>query len=163
MTTPRRSEVLPQLTPDRKSILFSANTPVITSRPDASPLDGGAAQDVPIAGPLDEFRCSPHPKGRCVLRKTIGTTEFVYFELDPYRGIGQELARTTWWPIYLNGWDISPDGRFVALPNHDRRNAIIRLVRLDPKGNEPKEREITLPPSPASPPSPGPPTAPPGF
>src|SRR6202012_3280475 len=95
--------------------------------------NGGATEEVPTDGPLDEFRCSVSPQGRCVLRKTIGREQFVYFELDPIRGIGRELARTAWLPPLLGDWDVSPDGVFIAIPIHDRRSGRVRVIRLDAK------------------------------
>lgn len=146
VSTPRRSEALAQLAPDQKSVLF-ASTPV-ESR-DYSLMrvgvDGGVPKAVPIGGPLDEFRCSPHPKGRCVLRKTNGIREYIYYDLDPVKGIGAELARVAWWPSFFGDWDVSPDGRFVAIPNHDTRSAKVRLIRIDPAGPEELDREVKIP------------------
>jgi eukaryotic-like serine/threonine-protein kinase len=143
-----RSELLPQLTPDRKYILF-VSAPFGTSRPFTLmriPVGGGATEEVPIGGPVDEFRCSLSPNGRCVLRKTLGAKEFVYFELDPIRGIGPELARTAWIPSSLLGdWDISPDGQSLALPSHDLRSAKVRLIRLSRLKTNPREQEVVLP------------------
>jgi eukaryotic-like serine/threonine-protein kinase len=45
----------------------------------------------------------------------------------------------------LGDWDVSPDGKYVALPNHDPREARIRVVALEPGPNESRERELELP------------------
>jgi eukaryotic-like serine/threonine-protein kinase len=66
-----------------------------------------------------------------------------YYDLDSIRGKGQELARTKWSVEVLGDWDVSPDGTQVAIPNHDSRDARIRVVSLRP--NQPGEREVFLP------------------
>lgn len=148
---PNRSEVLPQLTPDGKYILYASGPRVLGSKIPLTlmrvPVAGGPVEPVPTNGPLDEMRCSTMPQGRCVIRTTSGRTEFIYSELDPIKGIGRELARTAWLESILWDWDISPDGKLVALPNHDSRSARIRIVRLDqdPKDGGERERELVLP------------------
>lgn len=141
-----RNEVLAQLAPDQKTLLFASsptvNSPYALKRVS---LEGGVPADVAIDGPLDEFRCGSRPGGRCVLRKTNGTSEFVFFHLDPVEGIRQELARTRWQPAFLGDWDLSPDGQYIAIPNHDPSNAKVRLLRLGPQAGKDAEREITLP------------------
>ncbi len=87
------------------------------------PLQGGAPEEVPIGGKLDEFRCALTTGKRCVLRTTVGTEYLIYYDLDPIRGKGHELARTRWSQEVLGDWDVSPDGRYVAIPNHDSRAA----------------------------------------
>ncbi len=54
------------------------------------------------------------------------------------------LARSGF-PKFLGDWDISPDGRYVAIPNHDSQAARIRVVALEPGPNEPREHEVVLP------------------
>lgn len=147
VTSPKRLEILPQLSPEGKFVLYAAGPanggvhPLTLMR---VPVSGGPLAQVPLPGPLEEFRCSPHPQGRCVIRKSIGQAELVYSELDPGRGVGQELARTSWLQTLMADWDISPDGRFVVIPNHDARSARIRVLRLG-EGQGPKERELEIP------------------
>jgi Tol biopolymer transport system component len=146
LSTAKHWEYLPQLTPDAKYILF-ASTPT-GARPFTLmriPAGGGVIEEVPIGGQLDEFRCSVRPGGRCVLRKTIDQSQFVYYELDPVRGIGKELARTSWLPPLVGDWDVSPDGKFVAIPIHDRRSANVRVVPLAPLSKGQKQHEVVLP------------------
>ncbi|MFZ0593441.1 MAG: hypothetical protein WAM39_23490 [Bryobacteraceae bacterium] len=73
-----------------------------------------APQEVPIGGPLDEFRCALERGKRCVLRTTVGRNYYVYYDLDPIRGKGRELARMKWMPGILGDWDVSPDGKVPA-------------------------------------------------
>jgi len=70
--------------------------------------------------------------------------QFVFYELDPLRGKGPELARTGWSPSVTGDWELSPDGLFIAIPNHDLQNAKIRLISLEPAGPEVAEKVMTL-------------------
>jgi eukaryotic-like serine/threonine-protein kinase len=141
------SEVLPQLAPDGNWLLYEAGTVGLTP-PDYKlmrvPIQGGTPEQVPVNGPLDEFRCGLLPGSRCVLRTTIPDEYYVFHDLDAVRGEGRELARTKWLPAITGDWTISPDGRYVAIPNHDPRDARIRVVALEPKPKEVQERELVL-------------------
>lgn len=146
--TPKRWEVFPQLTPDGKFILYAAGPPEGGTKAYTLmrvPAGGGPLEQVPTKGPMDEFRCSSQATGRCVIRTTVGRSEFVYWDLDPIRGIGRELARTAWLPSLTLDWDISPDGKQIAIPNHDSRSARIRIVRLDAGPGTDKATEVELP------------------
>lgn len=142
------TEMLAQMAPDRHWVLYAA-------RDDAGslkdfrlmrvPIQGGALEEIPIGGPLDEFRCALNPGTRCVLRITLPGQYYVYYDLDPIRGKGRELARTKWTPGWLGDWDISPDGTQLALPDHDSHDPRIRVIRLTTRRNEPAEHEVTLP------------------
>ena len=148
------TEMLPQLAPDGHFVLYDARPREGEQpwyyRPGLSklmrvPVEGGTPQEVPIDGPLDEFRCALGPGKRCVLRTTVPGQWRTYYDLDPVRGKGPELARTRWSFELLGDWDISPDGLQVAIPNHDSRQARIRVVSLEPKPNQPSEREVVIP------------------
>ncbi len=148
IVTTRLTEILPQLGPDGRWVLYSAR--VAGGEHSGAklmrvPVDGGTPEEVPIGGPLDEFRCALGRGKRCVLRTTVQHQYYAFYELDPIRGRGRELARTPWTPQVLGDWDISPDGAEVAIPNHDSRDARIRVVSLESGPNHPNEREITLP------------------
>lgn len=141
------TEMLPQLGPDGHFVLYEARAHQI--EPGANklmrvPVEGGTREEVPIGGRLDEFRCALGPGKRCVLRTTVRGEYYTYYDLDPIVGKGRELARTKWVPEILGDWDISPDGRYVAIPNHDSHAAQIRVVALEPGPNEPREREVVL-------------------
>jgi Tol biopolymer transport system component len=147
VATPLRWEVLPQVSPDGRSVLYAAGPTSGAQVPYTLmrvPIEGGTPQQVPTGGPLDEFRCSL--RGRCVLRTTVGRQYYVFNDLDPILGAGRELARTAWMPSYVGDWTLSPDGSQVAIPNHDSRSARIRVVNLKARANEPKERELDLAP-----------------
>jgi Tol biopolymer transport system component len=142
------TEVLPQVSPDGRFILYEAR-PQTTGSEGYNlmrvPVEGGTPESVPIGGRVDEFRCAIGNAGRCVLRTTMGRQYYVYYDLDPVSGKGRELARTSWIPGILGDWDVSPDGRYVALPSHDPRDVRIRLLDLQPGPNDSRERELALP------------------
>jgi eukaryotic-like serine/threonine-protein kinase len=146
------TEVLPQLGPDGHFLLYAVRPPqkaayykVGMYRLMRVPVEGGTPQEVPIDGPLDEFRCALAAGKRCVLRTTVEGKWRTFYDLDPVRGRGAELARTKWSIEALWDWDISPDGTQVAIPDHDSREARIRVVSLEAKPNQPREREVALP------------------
>jgi len=148
------TEMLAQLSPDGRSVLYDARPPEAEQpwvyRPGASklmrvPVEGGTPSEVPIGGPLDEFRCALGSGKRCVLRTTIAGESRTYYDLDAIRGKGPQLARTAWSVEVLGDWDISPDGLYIAIPNHDSRDARIRVVSLEGEPDQPREREVIVP------------------
>jgi eukaryotic-like serine/threonine-protein kinase len=146
------TEVLPQLGPDGHFLLYAMRPPqkpayykVGMYKLMRVPVEGGTPQEVPIDGPLDEFRCALGAGKRCVLRTTVEGQWRTFYDLDPVRGRGPELARTEWSVEALWDWDISPDGTQIAFPNRGSREARIRVVSLEAKPNQPREREVALP------------------
>jgi eukaryotic-like serine/threonine-protein kinase len=128
------TEVLPQLAPDGHWVLYLAREAGATysdARLMRVPVEGGTPEEVPLGEPLDEFRCALNLGKRCVLRTTAQGDHYTYYERDPIRGKGRELARTKWIPEVLGDWDVSPDGTQVAIPNHSTQDARIRVVNLD--------------------------------
>lgn len=96
------TEILAQLSPDGRFVLYAAHPHENQNgwyyKPGTYtlmrvPVEGGTPQEVPIGGPLDEFRCAVGG-GRCVLRTTEPGEYRTYYDLDPVRGKGRELART---------------------------------------------------------------------
>jgi hypothetical protein len=149
------TEMLAQLAPDGRSVLYDARPPEPDQpwiyKPGASnklmrvPLEGGTPSEVPIGGPLDEFRCALGAGKRCVLRTTVAGESRTYYDLDPIHGKGPQLARIPWSVEVLGDWDISPDGLYLAIPNHDSRVARIRVVSLEPGLDQAREREVIVP------------------
>ncbi len=148
------TEILPQVTPDGKFVLYAAR-PLESERPwyykprtyklMRVPVTGGRPAEVPIGGLLDEFRCPLGPAKQCVLRTTLPGGYFAYYDLDPIKGKGRELAQTKSHIKILGDWDVSPDGTQVAIPIHHSREARIRLVPLRRAGlNDKQEREVVL-------------------
>ncbi len=152
VTTPL-TEILPQTIPDGRFVLYAARPPEREQpwfyKPRSYklmcvPVNGGTPTEVPIGGLLDEFRCALGAGQRCVLRTTLPEGYRAYYDLEAISGKGRELARTRTTLEYLGDWDISPDGKHVAIPNHDPREARIRVVALQPKPNEMSEWDVVL-------------------
>jgi hypothetical protein len=141
------TEILPQLGPDGRCVLYLARVAGgkhLDAKLMRVPVDGGTPEEVPIGGPLDEFRCALGEGKRCVLRTTVQGDYYAFHDLDPIRSKGRELARTKWIPGILRDWNISPDSTQVAIPDHDSREARIRVVDLERRPNHASEREIVL-------------------
>jgi hypothetical protein len=149
LATENGSKIMPQVSPDGKWVLYCAfRDGSAAARADQKlmrvPIGGGPGQLVPT-GSFDEFRCALTPGRRCVLR-TIENRQYVYWELDPARGRGRELARTAWTPSILGDWALSADGAEVAMPNHDQRQTRILLIGLDASiGDTPATNELRVP------------------
>jgi len=131
-----RENYCPQLTPDGKWILFMSaqNTPqagFTDLRLMRIPANGGPIAEVPLSEPLDEFRCSTFGSGHiCVLRTTHDGRE-TYYELDPIKGKGRELGRTSFAISGLGRWALSADGRHIAIPDPAHAGRFSEL-QLDP-------------------------------
>jgi eukaryotic-like serine/threonine-protein kinase len=147
------TEMLPQLAPDGRFVLYAVRHPEKEQpwhyNPGSYtlmrvPIEGGTPQTVPIGGLLDEFRCALGAGKRCVLRTTVPGESRTYYDLDDIRGKGPELARIKWSVEVLGDWDISPDGSQIAIPIHDSGDARIRVVSLDTNPSEPREHDVTL-------------------
>jgi Tol biopolymer transport system component len=137
------AKVLPHLSPDGKWVLYNQEQEKGRWRVMRLPLEGGSAGAIlPNTGFEGNFTCALHSNGRCVLR-TIQDHQFVFWDLHPVRGKGRQLARTVWSPAIVGDWDISPDGSQIAIPNHDARNAMIRLVPLDARAGT-LEKTVTI-------------------
>lgn len=109
------------------------------------PLSGGEPQKILDGDPRIQFRCPVAASGGCVLREDQAHRQFVFYALDPIKGRGRELARTSWTTNLVGDWDVSPDGFTVAMPDHNAPVARIRLVSLNPSSAEPRERDIDVP------------------
>jgi hypothetical protein len=156
LATENGSKIMPQLSPDGGWVLYSSfRDGSAAARADQKlmrvPMGGGPQTLVPTGpqpvptGPFDEFRCALTPGKRCVLR-TIQNRQYVYWDLDPVRGRGKELARTAWTPSILGDWALSADGAEVAMPNHDPRQARVLLIDLDaPPGHAQAASELPVP------------------
>jgi serine/threonine protein kinase len=138
----KEAAVLAHVSPDGKWILFNQKHEN-RWKVMRIPLEGGPPETiVPDAGLQGEYNCSTRPAGRCVFR-SVQDQQFLFWELHPVRGTGRELARTAWSPAIVADWDISPDGSQIAIPNHDPRDARIRVVPLDARGGT-VEKTVTI-------------------
>jgi len=142
--TSKRWEVLPQLAPDGRTVLYAAGPPdggLAHLSLMRVGVGGGDTASVTGGEDLEDFRCSVGTRGRCVLRKSVGRDWYIFYEIEPLRGVGRELARSRWQPSALNDWDVSPDGETVVMPNRDLRAGRLRLVSLEGGA----EREVAVP------------------
>jgi Tol biopolymer transport system component len=140
----KTDNLLAQASPDRKWVLYREDREQRAKRRLMRvPMNGGTPEPLPGTENVEDFRCGQQAGSRCVLRFTEND-QFVFYELDPLRGRGRELARTVWGPTAVEDWDVSPDSRFAAIPNHDPQTAIIRIVSLDRSRADAAERLVTL-------------------
>jgi Tol biopolymer transport system component len=140
----KADNVLAQVSPDGKWVLYREDREKGTKRRFMRlPMNGGTPEPLPGTENVADFHCGQQPGSRCVLRSTEND-KFVFYELDPLRGRGRELARTAWSPTVVGDWDISPDSRFAAIPNHDPQTAIVRVISLDRSRADAAERAVTL-------------------
>lgn len=138
------TKVMASLTPDGQSLLYRESRDNAGWRIMRIPVRGGSPEAVLADQNINgEFRCGLQAASRCVLR-TVEGDQFVFYELQPLYGKGRELARTGWRPTIVGDWDLSPDGTKVAIPNHDSRDAEIRLVALNPAHAGIEEKGIAL-------------------
>jgi Tol biopolymer transport system component len=138
------TKVMAHVTSDGKWLLYSESRAKGIWNVTRIPVGGGTPEIVvPPSNLNSEFRCGLKAGARCVLRMEEND-QLVFYELDPVRGKGRELARTGWSPLVVGDWDISPDGSQVAIPNHDPRDAKLRLVALDPGREGVQEKTVTL-------------------
>ncbi len=138
------TKVMAHVTSDGKWLLYRESRAKGNWNVTRIPVSGGTPQIVlPDNSFNSEFRCGLKAGARCVLRM-VENDQLVFYELDPVRGKGRELARTGWGPLVVGDWDISPDGSQVAIPNHDPRDARLRLVPLDRGRGGVEEKTVTL-------------------
>lgn len=89
-------DAMGQFSPDGKWILFerfSGGQERVVSF-ERMPAAGGEPEQVFVPGNITEFSCSRSNSGICVLREAIENKAPVYYQLDPIKGLGPELART---------------------------------------------------------------------
>jgi len=138
LTTLPKTAAMANFSPDGKWILFTEydGVPVRAIGIFRMPAGGGEPVQLPTTGAIDEFHCPASSAGSCVIRETVGT-EFVFYALDPVRGMGQELGRMKRQPTVIGDWSISPDGSTLAMADHDPDHPAIQLVPLSAHGSGP--------------------------
>ena len=95
------------------------------------PAAGGSPRVLPVRGQISDFRCSTSPVGRCAVREIEGNHAIVFYALDPVAGMQGELLRTPWKPSVLGDWSISPDGKTIAVADHDPAHPGVQLHSLE--------------------------------
>ena len=137
-------QVMPMVSPDGRWILFLSTVPGTILRDRQwnlmrVPVGGGAVEQVPTGGPIEEFACQ-YKASRCVIRKQEGL-QAIFYDLDPIKGKGRELTRVAVDFNVFGDWTLSPDGTMIALTSVTKIPPIIRVVYLD---RSPLEREIPI-------------------
>jgi DNA-binding winged helix-turn-helix (wHTH) protein/Tol biopolymer transport system component len=92
----------------------------------------GGPPELISAGSLGfrRVRCA-RTGNRCVLMEKHDE-QCVFFELDPDKGVGAELARAPWpgGGTWLYDWDLSPDGSRIAIVDPDGMRDRINVIAL---------------------------------
>jgi Tol biopolymer transport system component len=83
------------------------------------------------------FRCSSATQGGCVLSEEI-QDHIVFTTFDPVTGRRAEVLRLP--SSEINYWDLSPDGRWIALGRNEETSGNIRLISL--RGDPPRNVEV---------------------
>jgi len=139
----RDAQLYPQISPDGAWILYwsageSAAVPLKCVR---VPSSGGPPVTIMEALPdsTTDVECPSRAGSSCVF-SLWKEKQLIFYEFDPLKGQGKELARTPLeLPKNLN-WTISPSGKTIAISSRDRLEGHVRLVEL--AGGE---KTITLP------------------
>jgi len=80
------------------------------------PINGGLPEFVFSARFYNSHRCSRAEANLCVFaEQTADGTWLVFTVLDPIRGKGRELAKFATDPLGFYHWDVSPDGKRIAI------------------------------------------------
>jgi len=117
-----------QLSPDGSWILYTDRAPEGSPRLMRLPAAGGLPErvlDLPAAGRFD-YRC-PLKSGSCVLSQNQ-ENDVLFYPLDPLRGKADRLlGKCGHGPAALFSWDVSPDGKQLAVAD-SRNNRLLTLL-----------------------------------
>ena len=116
----------PQLSADGDWILFWSGTNLLRVPTAGGPpaLVWTKPGEIGLGSP-SRWNCAPGR--RCVIGDRDGTSqEYVFFQLDPIEGKGDELARVEDRPPFFQ-WALSPNGEKIAIVNN---NGTLRLLEL---------------------------------
>jgi serine/threonine protein kinase len=79
------------------------------------PMNGGPPAPV-LTLALDDFRCARTPATLCVVsQRTPDRKQVLFNAFDPIKGLGQEVEKVDTDPSLEYAWDLSPDGRLIAM------------------------------------------------
>jgi eukaryotic-like serine/threonine-protein kinase len=80
------------------------------------PVNGGPPEFLFSARFYNSHRCSRTEANLCVFAEQTSDGEWLVFSaLDPIRGRGRELAKFSTDPLGFYHWDVSPDGKRIAV------------------------------------------------
>jgi len=142
-----RDNTWPMLSPDGQWLLYftsatdetAVNTKVSLMR---KPVSGGPAELIDTRSDLyRSLRCA-YKANQCVLVDHVAD-QSIYYEFEPDKGRGKELARTPWSPGYdFYDWDISPDATRIAYVDTADNSSSIGIIAL---GDEPTTTHMKVP------------------
>jgi serine/threonine protein kinase len=139
------------ITPDGNWVLYFTTPHLLgspataTQRLMRAPASGGFGQVVLETAPGElsaDVHCTAVSSPSCILGRSE-KDDLVFYELDPMKGQGSELARTTIGaPGDWMSWDLSADGTQIAVTGSAGLDEKVRLVDL----KKHMQRDLMLPP-----------------
>jgi hypothetical protein len=130
------------LSPDGSWVLYVKSNPPGPAAPPSPerlmrrPVGGGSPETIleEPAGMSWEYGCPLKRGSSCVLSQKEGN-DFVFYALDPVRGMGERLGKIEAAQAGFTGWNISPDGSCLAVVRgEDKYNGRIDLLTLPDRG-----------------------------
>jgi len=126
----------PQLSPDGAWILYWSTPGGSTAPPSKTqlmrfPTSGGPPVKI-LEAPIDralEFNCPYSSTAVCILARPE-QDRFVFYNLDPVRGLGQQVAAISKSSVNQPEWSISPDGSRVAVTDSRTLAGQVRILDL---------------------------------
>jgi|HubBroStandDraft_5_1064220.scaffolds.fasta_scaffold03181_3 serine/threonine protein kinase len=98
-----------------------------TARLMTTPEHGGARSTLMVGS--HSYRCGYSPLSRCVVSE-LKDRRLVFFDLDPVKGGGEELAHIADYQGFDPSWDLSPDGAKLAIVDRGQGKGEIRILNL---------------------------------
>jgi DNA-binding winged helix-turn-helix (wHTH) protein/Tol biopolymer transport system component len=132
-----------KITPDGSWVLYAEH--VREEKPGPTSTGALNIMRIPLAGGVPEFvfsaildgslRCSNSQGSLCVFaERSADRKQLIFNALDPVRGRGRELTRFGVLPDKLYAWDLSPDGkRLAVLQSQDLGITILPLAGGTPR------------------------------
>jgi len=102
------------LSPDGSWILYDQHNPGTENQIMRSPVGGGPSQVV-LTGGNRGVRCTRSPSALCVMAEGGLGQSLTFSRFDPLKGRGSEIAKINLDPESDFFWDLSPDGRRIAV------------------------------------------------
>jgi serine/threonine protein kinase len=93
------------------------------------PASGGPAELILASDTTINFDCPSGRAGSCILKRSE-QGQMIFYALDPIRGQGKELARTTLEKSSVSDWGVSPNGERIALSSTEQLHEQLRILDL---------------------------------
>ena len=121
----------PRLSPDGKWVLYveAQNFGQAAPRVMRVSVDGGSPEIV-LSGPTyGGLRCARPPSELCLFgERSSDQRQIIFTGFDPLKGRGKEFARYPFDPKVDDNWNLSPDGKWLALVRP--RETVIHFLPL---------------------------------